>query len=235
MANIKRNIRAVLNALKKKKYTIYDRPYELNIVSIREDSTIPNKFDDTMYVIWKDDNGEWQSKNYPMTTDPGTYYLKVKLLSDLGAAILKEGQYKNTYGLGTHYTYEALTQKKPVTVYRDYNRDAVLDFNNGREETGLFGINIHRASRTGTPISVDEYSAGCQVFQNPDDFAEFMQLARKQRDLYGNSFTYSLIDERAFNRMLKRRGTYIILSVLALASIWSAYRWYNNKPILKLK
>jgi len=95
MANIKRNIRAVLNALKKKQYTIYDRPYELNIVGIREDSTVPNKFDDTMYVIWKDDKGEWQGKNYPITTDAGTFYLK-NPLSVLGSALLKEGQYKNT-------------------------------------------------------------------------------------------------------------------------------------------
>jgi hypothetical protein len=33
-----------------------------------------------------------------------------------------------------------------------------------------------------------------------------MNLARKHKELYGNKFTYTLIDERAYNRKLKRNG-----------------------------
>jgi hypothetical protein len=115
-----------------------------------------------------------------------------------GTAILKEGQYKDAYQIGLHKgKYYALVQRKPVTVIRDYDRNAILDFNNGRLDTGMFGINIHRASINGTTKTVDIHSAGCQVFSNVNDFNLLMQLAEKHRQLYGNSFTYSLIDKRA--------------------------------------
>jgi hypothetical protein len=100
--------------------------------------------------------------------------------------------------------YLALTQKRPLTVIRDYNRDAVLDFNNGKEQTGMFGVNIHHASINGTTKFVEKYSAGCQVFANIDDFNLFMQLAQRHKTLYGNDFTYTLIDERALVREAKK-------------------------------
>jgi hypothetical protein len=188
-----------------------------------------------MYVFWKDNDDKWVGKWYTVTTDPGTYYLKVKQLSDLGTAILKEGQYKDVYKIGPHGKtgYTALTQLGgKVTVYRDYNRDAILDFNNGREEVGYFGINIHRAGSKGTTKDVGEWSAGCQVFESADDFADFMSLVQKQKELYGNSFTYTLIDERAYKRGVRRRLVYlgVVISVLAIGYI--AYRKYNKKPII---
>ena len=99
-----------------------------------------------------------------------------------GTAILKAGQYIDSHKIRLHDgRYEALGQNGPVTVIRDYDRDAVLDFNNGREETGSkFGINIHRAKSKGTTRTIDKYSAGCQVFSNADDFDDFMKLARKR-------------------------------------------------------
>ena len=80
---------------------------------------------------------------------------------------------------------------------------------------GSFGINIHKAGKDSK--DVDQWSAGCQVFQKSDDFNEFMGLARKHKNLYGNKFTYTLIDERAYNRKLKRYGAYAIgIGLLAL-------------------
>lgn len=212
-----KNIRSLIATLRSKGYQIFERPNELNIVGIRNDSTDANKFDDFIYVFWKNQDGKWEGKYYNATTDPGTYFLN-KPLSQLGAAILKEGQYVDTYGIGMHRgKYEAVVQKKPVTVYRDYNRDAILDFNNGREETGLFGINIHKAGKDSKDI--DKWSAGCQVFQKSDDFEDFMNLARKHRGLYGNKFTYTLIDERAYNRRLKRYGAYAIgIGIIVVAA-----------------
>ena len=99
-------------------------------------------------------------------------------MNKLGAAILKNGQYIDAYKIGLHRgEYKALIEQKPVTVIRDYDRNAVLDFNNGKQETGNFGINIHRAGSKGTTINVDKWSAGCQVFENAEDFAKFLVLA----------------------------------------------------------
>lgn len=202
-----KSIRALIATLKSKGYVILTRPYELNIVGVRNNSTEANKFDDLLYAFWKNKDGNWEGKYFNITTDPGTYFLK-NPLSKLGAAILKEGQYVDSYAIDKHRgKYDALTQKKPVDVIRDYDRNAILDFYNGKEETGLFGINIHKA---GTDSSdVDKWSAGCQVFQKTADFEDFMNLARKHKELYGNKFTYTLIDERAYNRKFKRLSSYI--------------------------
>lgn len=220
-----RDIKSMLKLLESKSYKVYDRPYELNIVGVRKNDVVANDFDDTIYTFWKNDKGEWEGKTYSATTDPGTYWLKNPMNVD-GTAILKEGQYENAYRIGKHRgQYDALVQAKPVTVIRDYDRNAVLDFNNGKETTGLYGINIHRASATSNLQNVDKWSAGCQVIQSPLGFKDFMQSAEKHRGLYGNNFTYTLVDERAYTRNVKRRGVYVILGIALAFTIFS-YRRY---------
>ena len=56
-------------------------------------------------------------------------------------------------------------------------------------------VNIHRSNQTFINNTVDKYSAGCQVFNNSNDFQAFIRLCEKQKELYGNSFTYTLINE----------------------------------------
>lgn len=195
---------AIVNALRTRTYETYSRPYELNIVGIRADSSIPNRFDDEIHVFFRNNANQWIHYIFPATTDPGTYWLKNPMHSQ-GTAILQQGQYKGTYQIGLHRNkYYALVQRKPVTVLRDYDRNAVLDFLNGRPDTGMFGVNIHRASINGTTKTVDNYSAGCQVFANINDFNLFMQLCEKHKELYGNNFTYTLIDNRAIAREQKK-------------------------------
>lgn len=196
---------ALIHTLNNKRYELYSRPFELNIVGVRADSTIPNRFDDTIHVFFKNNLGQWILYQFAATTDPGTYWLQ-NPLNPQGTAILKQGQYNGAYQIGLHRgQYYALVQRNPVTVFRDYDRNALLDFRNGTPYSGLFGINIHRASVQGTTKTIDRYSAGCQVFANADEFNRFMQLCEQHRSLYGNSFTYTLIDERAIAREQKKR------------------------------
>lgn len=196
--------------LRHKGYKIFDRPYELNIVGLRSKSTIPNRFDDEIHVFYKVSTLNWHYHVFKATTDPGTFWLR-QPMQPQGTAILAEGQYIDTYQLDLHRgKYLALVQKKILTVIRDYNRDAVLDFKNGTKTTGYYGINIHRANQTGTTKSVDKNSAGCQVFENASDFALFIKLCQKHKSLYGNHFTYSLIDFRAVRRQTAR---YIAASI----------------------
>lgn len=222
----RKNIRGLLSLMKSKGYQINDKPYQLNIVGVRADSNVPNKFDDKMYVFWNSENG-WQGKYFTVTTDPGTYWLNNPMQKE-GTAILKQGQYINSHKIGLHQgKYKALTQQKPVTVIRDYDRNALLDFNNGKEDTGLFGINIHRANAVGTTKTIDKYSAGCQVFENADDFAKFLELAEKHNTMYGNNFTYTLVDERALNRAMKRKLVYLLGGIGAITL--GAYLYRKNK------
>jgi hypothetical protein len=198
---------AITNELRLKTYEIYNRPYELNIIGIRSSATVPNRFDDEIHVFFKNGNNQWVHYIFPATTDPGTYWLK-NPMNPQGTAILLQGQYQNSYQIGLHRgKYYALVQGKPVTVLRDYDRNSILDFNNGKPDTGMFGINIHHASVNGTTKTVDNYSAGCQVFANISDFNLFMQLCERHKQLYGNIFTYTLLDKRAIKRHQRKTAT----------------------------
>lgn len=177
-------------------HRLFNRPFELNIVGIRSKSIIPNVFNDVINVLYKDGAGNWQLYTFDATTDPGTYWLQ-NPLNPQGTAILKEGQYLNSHIIGLHRNkYTALVQRMPVTVIRDISRDGTLDFS-GREDRGLFGINIHRAMQQGVTKFIDKFSAGCQVFSNVADFDSFMAMCEKHRKLYGNAFTYTLLHETA--------------------------------------
>lgn len=192
----------LINVLESKNYAVFrdtkQRGYDLNIVGIRSSSTMPNRFDDVLLVFWKED-GHWRLEAYPATTDPGLFWLGSRTGDRFGTAILKEGQYRSAYRIGFHRgQYEALVQQQPVTVIRDFDRDGQLDYNSGREQTGMFGINIHRAHPERELINVSAWSAGCQVVRSPVHFDSLMELCKRASQTYGNSFTYTLIHERDF-------------------------------------
>jgi hypothetical protein len=192
--------RQVLEAIKAKGYKTFEtkHPFDLNIFGIRSASTVPNRFDDVIGCVYRDKTNEWKIRTWSATTDPGTYWLE-NYRSDRvsGTAILVPGQYRGVYKLDHHAgKYLALCQRNgPVKVYRDSNRDQVLDWTGDTRE-GMYGINIHRASLSGSAV-VDRWSAGCQVFASPFDFAELMQLAIAQLTIHPtyDSFTYTLLEE----------------------------------------
>ncbi len=184
----------LLAALMGRGYRVFTRPFELNVIGIRSRNAAPNTFNDRLVVLYKDGGGNWQLQQFAATTDPGSFWLK-NPLSPQGTAILKEGQYLRSHILGLHRSkYMALVQRGPVTVIRDVKRDGTLDFS-GREDTGVFGINIHRALQEGTTRYIDKFSAGCQVLANANDFNTLMSLCQKHQELYGNSFSYTLLHE----------------------------------------
>ena len=206
--------------LKEYGFVLYTRPYELNIVGLRSKSVQSNAFDDEIHVFYKKPDGKWDYHIYPATTDPGTFWLNNPSYAQ-GTAILAQGQNVDAYAIGKHRgLYEALVQQKPVTVIRDYDRDAILDFKNGTRQSGNFGINIHRASVSGTTKSIDKYSAGCPVFKNANDFLAFMELCRQHARLYGNKFSYTLIDFRSLRRITLKRVLTATTIFAALALGW---------------
>ena len=174
--------------------------YDINIVGVRNSETkgkVTNRFDDKLTVSYKAD-GEWQYHEFDCTTDPGTHWVE-NILNDKGVAILKPGQYRRSHKLRLHAgKYLALGQKENVTVYRDNNRDANYDLDESKTDTGLFGINIHRASKYEGRKStqVNKWSAGCQVIAANDDWHEFLDICQAAREIHGNSFSYTLIESK---------------------------------------
>jgi len=183
-------------AVKGKGYAWFEgtKDYDLNIVGVRNSATgnkVTNLFDDKITVSYKL-NGEWQFHEWNATTDPGKKGV-MEYHNAAGVARLVEGQYRGSHSIGLHQgKYKALKQAKPVKVYRDPNRD--LTYDETKIAEGIFGINIHRSSATGTSTYVENWSEGCQVFSTITDFDKFMALCEKASAIHGNSFTYTLIE-----------------------------------------
>ncbi|MBT1711659.1 hypothetical protein KK062_25675 [Fulvivirgaceae bacterium PWU5] len=192
---VPREVKAVIETMDRLGYTVFrsgKKNYDLNLVGLRSENSTPNAFDDELMAFWKWEN-RWLLKRYKITTDPGLTYL-TDPENKHGTAILKEGQYRSSHRLGKHKgKYEALVQAKPLTVIRDFNRDKLLDFASGKEQTGIFGINIHRATANGESTFVNKWSAGCQVFARSAEYNEFIKLCKLAIAEWGNSFTYTLL------------------------------------------
>ena len=187
--------------MKQKEYKYFTRgEYNLNVIGIRNSSTgfkVTNRFDDLMTLSYKE-NCIWKFHTFDCTTDPGTHCVE-NIMRKEGVAVLKPGQYKHSHKIRKHQgRYEALGQQNPMTVYRDSNRDNNYDLDDNNTQTGLFGINIHRATKYAGKKSsqVDKWSAGCQVIASNDDWRLFMKICRKARDTWNNNFTYTLLDSK---------------------------------------
>lgn len=184
-------------AVKAKGYAYFEGDsFDVNVIGIRNSASgtkVTNIFDDWMTLSYKE-NGEWKFYQWNCTTDPGTKAVK-EFHAANGVARVVPGQYRGSHMVGLHQgKYEALKQQKPVKVYRDANKD--MNFDETKIEEGIFGINIHHSSATGTSTYVENWSEGCQVFANINDFNTFMDICRKAKDIHGNSFTYTLIESK---------------------------------------
>ena len=193
------NVLNVIQAVESRGFDVFKndtKPYNLNIVGIRAAEPTTNKFNDLMCVFWKYE-GQWNIYKMQCTTLPGLYWLENPMNSK-GCAILKEGQYKGVYEIDLHNgKYEAICQRLgPVTVYRDDDKDTEYDMLEGTEQTGMFGINLHRASAYKELDDVDKNSAGCQVIADNDDWHTFLGICQSAREIHGNSFSYTLIESK---------------------------------------
>lgn len=129
----------------KKRYRYYTAPDTINIIGIRTMNRHTNLFDDELVVIYNKDVDQASIYRFPITTRPGSITLR-RPVNSRGTAILVPGQY-HSYRLDLHNgKYLALCQRADmVKVYRDNNRNLVLDLNPKTIQEGYFGINIHKA------------------------------------------------------------------------------------------
>lgn len=191
-------LETLIKAMIKKGYQVFEsdsKPFNLNIVGVRDSSPKTNYFNDSLSVFWKYE-GQWNMLTFQATTLAGLKYLKTPM-NPKGCAILVPNQYKGVWKLDGHgkTKYTALCQRNgEVEVYRDSDKDNEYDMIEANTEKGYFGINIHRASQ-GERETVDGYSAGCQVIQNSDEFDVFIEICKKSEKYWGNSFSYTLLNQ----------------------------------------
>ncbi len=193
-------IASIERAMIHRGYCVFNGLYNLNIVGIRSEWNAPDHFDDYICVFYDaPENGGLRRllHVFSATTDPGLPWLKNPMNSK-GCAVLKPGQYKGMWKMGLHHGREALIQVNPCTVYRDANRDNVIDgAGTGTiEDTGLFGIDMHDAGNDA--ITVGKWSAGCQVTKRKCDMNFILWLAQKQEvSKKGDHFTYTLLESNS--------------------------------------
>lgn len=168
--------------------------YNLNIIGVRhKGAKVTNHFDDCLVVIYNTANEQNVKRVFICTTLPGKKAMEHPTQVK-GTAILKPGQYRGAYQISYHKgKYKALCQKKPLPVYRDGNKDDKFDLNPISIDRGIFGINIHKAGDNST--LVDGWSYGCTVLAKSIDFNALMRLVERSASIYGNSFTYTLLNE----------------------------------------
>lgn len=187
-------------AVKSKGYKWFEdtdnQGYDVNIVGVRNnhpsiENKVTNVFDDCLTITYKDESGNWQFYCWMATTDPGKKGAQ-QYHNKKGVARLVPNQYRSVWKTDKHQgKYEALCQRLgPVTVWRDSNKDLV--FEEKIIDTGMFGINIHKAGQDST--WVENWSEGCQVFKRVKDFNTFMSICRKSAKIHGNKFSYTLLE-----------------------------------------
>lgn len=189
----------VEEVMKKKGYVFFTKSdFNLNIIGVRSEVQRANSFDDHILCIYKR-NGIWKFEEYNATTDCGSYWLSNPMRRS-GSALLVPNQYRGVYKLDKHNgKYTALCQRLgEVEVFRDNNKDQILDYDPSTIEKGMFGINIHRSNPSRESKRVDKWSAGCQVFANPSHYNQFIRLCEKSASIWGNSFTYTLLNINDF-------------------------------------
>lgn len=189
--NITRNsLKAIFE---EKKYVWDDK---LNLIGIRTNDNTPDKFNDYFVLVEKNAI----TGIFECTTDPGVYWLNNPSRIN-GTAILIPNQYLNSHVFGIHKDYPALVQFKPLKVWRDNNKDSILDYK-GPTYSDVQGLNIHHGHKTWlskiltiAKIKVDKYSAACQVLAFLDHFEILMKACK---DSSYKNFTYTLLVENDF-------------------------------------
>jgi hypothetical protein len=186
-------IEQLKEALKRMDAPFFTGELNLNLIGIRAKDAQADTFNDVLCVVYEKGK-KTLLETYPITTDPGVYYRKHPVNVD-GTAVLMPGHYPACWRLGMHRgKYEALVQCGPMTVFRDNNKNRRID-TNGKLDTGYFGINLHRASENKYTLQVDKWSAGCQVFADPEQFEAVIELCKASAAKYGQFFSYTLINE----------------------------------------
>lgn len=213
------DITKILNAMKSKNYVVLTKQFEMNIVGIRRQyagSNYSDSFADSLYVIYKDENNNWQKGGpYKISTIPGATitdpvtkevqnlkkYKKnpnstktnplplIPRKPNLGT--MMEAQYLNIYKLGNHAGARAMISIGKQKAYRDTDVDSNVITYSVQDE-GNFGMLIHKGYPGGSKVA--NWSEGCQVFRDENSLNSFFDLMDRHINS-GNpsTFNYTLM------------------------------------------
>lgn len=192
-----------------KKYTVYGESNILNIVAMRtkDDGSVTNKFDDTLYVFYIKPNGNWELLDFPITTTPG-FLPQSQEEKDSGAALvlpenvklLAFGQYTDQLKLDIfNGDQNAKCLKFENAAYYLNDKRDKYNWRSKLEQGTNHTFTIRKASDLGSAENVFNYSNdGSQVFKNLVHFQQFMTLCEKQAETKGK-FSYTVCRKSEFD------------------------------------
>lgn len=67
----------------------------------------------------------------------------------------------------------------------------------------------------------------CQVFTREDEYQVFIALLRMHKKLYGNSFTYTLLDTRAERKQLVKKVA--LIGTVGALTLWGLLKTLTKK------
>ena len=143
------DIDVLLEMLRMKKYKIFTKPYELNIVSIRNQCVVSgdkytDEFVDKLYAFYKDDKDAWQLKQYTFSTVPGVEFEITKgWIKDKDFSGKTKRHWKDK--IGTKITLKDF-HKGPTNTKEDKNEDNPTS----SSTSGAAGTGTTTAAGTGT-------------------------------------------------------------------------------------
>lgn len=195
----KENIKKVLLS---KGTEIDGRPFFVNIIGIRNTDGRVNVFDDTIITMTYKNTG-LEINYYQATVDPGLWYLQHPINSR-GTGILKEGHYSKCWRLGMFKGHRALLQVRPMTAWRDNDKDDIIDVGLG-EDTGLHGCHLHGRYYDGKSLDknplVNRWSAMCQVPERNADTELIMDACAISVRVGNGDFDYTLLSHQDFSSL----------------------------------
>ena len=198
----------IKNVLRKKGYPVFENGlFNLNMGIIRNANRVSNTFDDLIYIICKQGTNESPvevCRLYPATADPGLDHLVNPTFPEAkrsGSAILAEGYYRGLWKVGWFHGRRALLPRTKVWVYRDANRDGILDLDPKTLMNMDAGILMHESYQgVATASLVGRSSAGCQVPASRVHMEEIATIVIEAERRYPNSGTsYAVLNESDFN------------------------------------
>lgn len=162
--------------------------FNFNIVGVRSKVHIPDRFQDRFYIVWGNSIYE-----YTGTTIPGVHWLQGPMNKSGTAVVAADRQYINSHAIGLHKGKKALIQVGNLMVYRDNDLDNLAEcIGDPMVATPECRIDIHGTGPSIISVLIGAWSAGCQVINNPIEFADFMRVCEKY---YQHTFSYSLLNE----------------------------------------
>ena len=182
---------------------------------------LTNRFTDLVIVAWIE-GGQKHAESYPATTVPGASWslsTNRKFATSTGknangVGIMKEKQFIDQYTPGMHHggsasPHLALRSMSGQSAHRDKNYSdnwltlaVTPEKKLGANMAGLFqdggGMQLHNSgASTAANKTVDNWSAGCQVFANQKQHNRLMELVGKsQKATKTNKFSYVLLNSK---------------------------------------